>query len=176
MSISKHQESGPGLGKRYVPDTVFIACWVFLGNFMRINVHRSIVASTDQTPQEPHQGKFLNYSLASTAWTQPEKGWAGYSWYLFCLVASCKLEQGLTNFFHIISCWQLPNHYQHSLDFTQQFWDERYRSATALTVLGPNPAPAEVSYSFSIECSWSWVWYFCNSSVSSLQLAEILVK
>lgn len=121
MSVSKHQESGPGLGKHYVPDTVFIACWVFLGNFMRINVHRSIVASTDQTPQEPHQGKFLNYSLASTAWTQPGKGWAGYSWYLFCLVASYKLEQGLTNLFHIISCWQLPNHYQHSLDFTQQF-------------------------------------------------------
>lgn len=67
VSVSKHQESGTDLGKHYVPDTVFITCRVFLGNLMRINVPRNTVASTDQTPQEPHQGKFLNYSVASTA-------------------------------------------------------------------------------------------------------------
>lgn len=162
--------------KHYVPDTVFIACRVFLGNFTRINVHRSAVASADQTPQEPHQGKFLKYSLASTARTQPGKGRAGCSWDLFCLVASYKLEQGLTNLFHIISSWQLPNHYQPRLDFPQQLWDERHRSTTALTVLGPNPAPTEVSYSFSTDCSWSRVRHFCNSFVSSPQLAETLLK
>lgn len=175
MTVSK-SASGPDLGKHCVPDTVFIACRIFLGNFMTINVHRSTVASANQTPQEPHQGKFLKYSFASIAQTQSGKGWAGCSRDLFCLVASYKLEQGLTNLFHIISTWQLPNHYQPSLDSTQQLWDERHRSTTALTVLGSNPAPTEVSYSFSTDCSWSWVRHFYNSFVSSPQPAETLLK
>lgn len=171
-----YQSSRRDVGKHCAPDTVFIACRIFLGNFMTINVHRSTVASANQTPQEPHQGKFLKYSFASTAWTQPGKGRAGCSRDLFCLVASYKLERGLTNLFHIISSWQVPNHYQPSLDSTQQLWDERHRSTTALTVLGSNPAPTAVSYSFSTDCSWSWVRHFCSSFVSSPQPDETLLK